>query len=199
VPEISGEAAGPGEWTTIDGVCYRSVVLCFLFRPSRRVGSERGAALPDVQGSSGPRPPGTREVLLGLKLTGFGTGRVVALGGKIDGTETALAAAVREVHEESGVHLEPEALHDAGRIAWSFPARPDWNMVAFLFSADAGNADPHTSEEIEPRWYALDGIPWQEMWKDAPHWLPALLAGHRVDAHIVMSHDNENVASAVVG
>jgi 8-oxo-dGTP diphosphatase len=198
VPEIREEAAGPGEWVTIDGVCYRSVVLCFLFRPSRDGGSERGAAL-DGPGSSGPRPPGTREVLLGLKLTGFGTGRVVALGGKIDGTETALAAAVREVQEESGVRLEPEALHDAGRIAWSFPARPEWNMVAFLFSADAGNAEPHTSEEIEPRWYAVDGIPWQEMWKDAPYWLPALLAGRRVDARIVMSGDNENVAGAVVG
>jgi 8-oxo-dGTP diphosphatase len=165
-----------GEWLTIDGVSYRSVVLCFLFRPV----------------------DGTKQVLLGLKRTGFGTGRVMALGGKIDGGETAIGAAVREVSEESGIVLPPEELQDAGRIRWSFPSAPEWNMAAFLFTADAGNADAVPSLEIEPCWYGLDDIPWDAMWKDAPYWLPTLLAGRRVEACIAMDTDNENVAGARV-
>lgn len=167
----------PREWLTIDGVAYRRVVLCFLFR----------------------LPGGTREVLLGLKRTGFGAGRVVALGGKIDGAESALSAAVREVGEESGIALTPSEVHDAGHITWSFPSRPDWNMAASLFTADAEEAVPVACEEIEPRWYPVAEIPWQSMWKDAPYWLPSLLQGERVDARIVMDADNESVADAVVG
>ncbi|WP_225437346.1 8-oxo-dGTP diphosphatase [Arthrobacter sedimenti] len=186
VPEIATESAPlphapvepepPGEWMTVGGVAYRCVVLCFLFR-------SRG---------------GGREVLLGLKRTGFGTGRVVALGGKIDGRESAVEAAVREVAEESGIELGRGELRDAGCITWSFPAQPAWNMAAFLFTADAGSKPPVASEEIEPRWYAVDGIPWTGMWQDAPYWIPALLEGRRIDAHIVMDSDNEGVASAVV-
>lgn len=170
----------PGEWLTVDGVAYRCVVLCLLFRTAAR-----------ADGTS-------REVLLGLKRTGFGTGRVVALGGKIDGRESAREAAVREVREESGIDLRPEDVLCAGRITWSFPARPAWNMAAFLFTAGAGAATPVPSEEIEPRWYPVDAIPWDGMWQDAPHWVPHLLEGRTVDAAIVMDTDNEGVARAVV-
>lgn len=169
-PEVSRE------WATIDGTAYRRVVLCFLFRPS----------------------PTGREVLLGLKRTGFGTGRVVALGGKVDGDESDLDAAVREVEEESGIVLPPSGLRYAGRISWSFPATPGWNMQSALFTAEAGRSVPVPCEEIEPRWYPVDAIPWAAMWKDAPHWLPQLLAGTRIDAHIEMAADNDGVARATI-
>ncbi len=173
---LSAGNAAPGEWLTVDDVTYRCVTLCFLFR-SRS---------------------GVREVLLGLKRTGFGTGRVVGLGGKIDGAETALEGAVREVAEESGITLAPDTLERAGRIRWSFPAAPRTNMVAFLFTADAGAAIVVPSEEIEPRWYRFDALPWEGMWQDAPAWLPAVLEGCVIDARIVMAEDNQGVARVVV-
>ncbi|PPB50281.1 NUDIX hydrolase [Arthrobacter pityocampae] len=184
----SGQEADPapaGEWVSIDGVEYRRVVLCFLFRG----GDDSGAA---------DRIHGDRQVLLGLKRTGFGTGRVVALGGKIDGAETDLDAAVREVAEESGIGLVPAEVRAAGSITWQFPARPAWNMAASLFTAEAGNATAVACEEIEPRWYGVDAIPWQDMWQDAPHWVPGLLAGRPVHATVVMSDDNESVTGVVV-
>lgn len=167
---------------TIDGVGYRRVVLCFLFRDAGRDAGRDGG----------------RQVLLGLKRTGFGTGRVVALGGKIDGQETAREAAVREVAEESGIDLVPAEVRAAGSITWQFPAQPAWNMAASLFAADAGDATAVPCEEIEPRWYGVGAIPWQDMWQDAPHWIPTLLAGRPVQARIVMATDNEGVAVAVV-
>jgi 8-oxo-dGTP diphosphatase len=185
VPDISGAS---GEWLVIDGVAHRRVVLCFVFRSSTS----------------------SREVLLGLKRTGFGTGRVVAIGGKIDGVETDLQAAVREVQEESGLQLRPSAVRRLGRISWTFPAQPTWSMAATLFAAEGDGTTPVPCEEIEPRWYGVDSIPWDSMWKDAPYWLPSLLAdeqgrpseqaspGGLLDVRIVMAGDNENVADAVV-
>lgn len=175
-PDGSAHDRAPGEWLVLDGVAFRRVVLCFLFRS--------GA--------------GRQEVLLGLKRKGFGTGRVVALGGKIDGAETALDAAVREVREESGIVLAPAEVRDAGHITWSFPSRPAWNMAATLFTADAQHSRPVACDEIEPCWYPADDLPWPAMWQDAPHWIPTLLDGRRVDARIVMAGDNEAVAHARV-
>lgn len=160
----------------IEGTAYRRVVLCFLFRTS----------------------PAGREVLLGLKRTGFGRGRVVALGGKVDGDESDLDAAVREVQEESGIVLHRSDLRPAGRISWSFPARPAWNMQSALFTADAEHGTPVPCDEIEPRWYPVEAIPWEAMWKDAPHWLPVLLAGRHVEARVEMAADNDGVARATL-
>jgi 8-oxo-dGTP diphosphatase len=43
---------------------------------------------------------GAAEVLLGYKKTGFGTGKIVALGGHVEPGESAAEAAAREVKEE---------------------------------------------------------------------------------------------------
>lgn len=171
-----GAAAVPNEWLTIEGFQHRRVVLCFIFR------------------SSG----GSREVLLGLKRTGFGAGRVVAIGGKIDGLESDAEAAVREVREESGIEFTPAELRYVGRISWYFPAMPGWSMAATLFVADGGGAVPIDCDEIEPRWYEIRSIPWDQMWKDAAHWLPSVLDGREIDGRIVLAEDNETVASAVL-
>lgn len=186
-PEASG---GSGEWQVIDGVPHRRVVLCLIFRS---VGT-------------------SREVLLGLKRTGFGAGRVVAIGGKVDGVETDLAAAVREVREETGMQLRPSAVRHLGRISWTFPAQPAWSMAATLFAAEQDGTIPVPCDEIEPRWYGVDSIPWDSMWKDGPYWLPSVLADDQerqerqapdpaerpLDVRIVMADDNESVADAVV-
>ena len=169
------------------------MVLCFIFRS---VGT-------------------SREVLLGLKRTGFGAGRVVAIGGKVDGVETDLAAAIREVREETGLQMQSSAVRHLGRISWTFPAQPAWSMAATLFAAEGGGTTPVPCDEIEPRWYGVDSIPWDSMWKDAPYWLPSLLADEQqrqespsrrdpgpttrpLEVRIVMAADNENVADAVV-
>src|SRR5215472_3354734 len=49
------------------------------------------------------------EVLLGLKKTGFGAGKWVGLGGHVEPGEKPVAAAVREVEEESGLLVPAES------------------------------------------------------------------------------------------
>lgn len=137
---------------------------------------------------------GHRYVLLGRKKKGFGTGKIVGVGGKLEPGESDEDAACREVHEETGVRIVPEALEDAGRIYFDFPQQPQWNMDAVLFVCRQWQGVPAESVEIVPDWHRLDRLPLQLMWHDAGHWLPLALSGERPRLKVVMQADNETVA-----
>ena len=119
------------------------------------------------------RRPG--ELLLGRKKRAFGAGRVVAPGGGLGPQETAPQAALREAEEEVG--LRPAGLKLCGELSFVFPYKPGWGMCASVFTAQCWTGDLRASDELEPRWYALAKIPYAEMWPDAVHWLPKVLAG----------------------
>ena len=136
------------------------------------------------------------EVLLGLKQTGFGKGKIVGIGGHVEPGETDAEAVIREVLEETGVVLQVEDLADAGSVHFLFPARPEWNMKTTLFTARTWEGDPEPSDEILPEWFRVDTLPVDRMWQDADHWLPVVLEGRRVNVVVTMHTDNESVASS---
>ncbi|WP_445154688.1 8-oxo-dGTP diphosphatase [Arthrobacter sp. Hor0625] len=154
-------------------MAYTPVTLCFLLR--------------DRQDRT--------EVLLGLKRTGFGTGKIVGIGGHVEAGESDVEAVVREVWEEAGVVVDQEDLAHAGAVEFIFPARPEWNMSCRLFTARRWEGEPAESPEITPEWFDAAALPLQRMWQDAEHWLPPALAGEIVDAVVVLNDDNETVAS----
>ncbi|HEY3873808.1 MAG TPA: 8-oxo-dGTP diphosphatase [Actinocrinis sp.] len=139
-------------------------------------------------------PSGEREVLLGLKKTGFGTGKIVGLGGHIERGESVAQAVVREVMEESGILVEPTDLRALGLIVFRFPNRPQWDMLVTVFVADRFSGKPDESDEVVPEWFGVDKLPYERMWSDARQWLPRILAGERVIADIVFAADNQTVA-----
>jgi 8-oxo-dGTP diphosphatase len=151
------------------------VTLCFLLR----------------DGASGP------EVLLGLKRTGFGTGKIVGIGGHVEPGESEAEAVVREVWEETGVTVRQEDLADAGVVQFVFPAKPAWDMHTRLFTARRWVGEPEESDEIMPQWFQTGILPVDRMWQDADHWLPVVLEGGRVNVVVTLNSDNETVASSV--
>lgn len=153
----------------------RHVALCFLFRTT-----EAGS-----------------EVLLGLKKSGFGVGRIVTLGGGIEPGESAAEAAVREVAEESGVVVDEASLTALGRVRWRFPAQPAADMDAAIFTAVEWAGTPGPTVEVEPAWYPVDDLPWEGMWEDAQHWLGAVIDGTPLDVLVTLNPDNETVNSTV--
>ncbi|MFD5278914.1 8-oxo-dGTP diphosphatase [Pseudarthrobacter sp. NPDC058362] len=148
-----------------------AVTLCFLVRDGRA----------------------GREVLLGLKKTGFGRGKIVGLGGHVEPGETDAEAACREVYEESGVLVRQEDLRDAGLVVFDFPARPEWNMSTRLFVAAQWSGEPVETAEILPEWFGTAALPVERMWQDAAHWLPLALDGTVLRLTVVMDDDNESV------
>lgn len=140
-----------------------------------------------------------REVLLGLKKTGFGIGKWVGLGGHIEDGEKPVMAAVREVMEESGLLVSPDTLAHMATLTFRFPARPSWDQTAEVFSTASYRGEPQESAEIAPRWFAEDSLPFDGMWDDARHWLPRVLAGQHVEAVITFAGDCATVLAIEPG
>lgn len=141
-------------------------------------------------------PP--QEVLLGLKLRGFGAGKYTGFGGKIKAGETAAVAAIREMAEETGVLIHQDDLQPMGQLTFLFPFRPAWSQTVHLFLARRWQGDPVESMEMEPAWFSLDDIPFDKMWQDGAHWLPRILSGEQIQARFVFREDNETIREMTI-
>lgn len=136
---------------------------------------------------------GVPEVLLGLKKTGFGAGRMVGLGGHLEPGENAAAAACRELGEESGLVTTPDDVDLAGVVDFHFPARPEWSMATSLFTTRRWSGTEAETDEIAPAWFPHAHLPVAQMWADAEHWLHRMLAGQRQHTVVVLGDDNTTV------
>ncbi|GEM50013.1 8-oxo-dGTP diphosphatase [Deinococcus cellulosilyticus] len=138
------------------------------------------------------------EVLLGHKKTGFGKGNTVGLGGGIEPGETPEQAAIRELHEESGLVGLPESLTHLGQVTFLFPTRENWDMRVQLFVLGAWKGEPVETTEIRPEWFPLDRIPFDRMWDDSKHWLPRVLVGEALDVLATYQEDLSKVDIQVI-
>lgn len=142
-----------------------------------------------------PLSEATHQVLLGVKLRGFGQGKVVGFGGKIEEGETVRQAAARELWEEAGLRAAPDQLDEVAVLTFRFPHRPEWDHQVDVFLAHVWEGTPSDSAEMTAQWYAIDAIPWPHMWDDACRWLPRVLAGQRLRAVFLYAADNTTVES----
>jgi mutator protein MutT len=133
------------------------------------------------------------EILLAMKKRGFGAGRWNGVGGKLETGETIEQALVRESQEEIGVtptHYRPVAELDFIQDAEIDP----WHMYVYAYIADEWEGEPIESEEMAPQWFAIDDIPYKEMWQDDEYWLPLVLDGKAVEG-LFYFDSNDNLTS----
>jgi len=138
---------------------------------------------------------GAPQVLLGRKKKGLGLGNIVGLGGKLEPGESALEAAVREVEEESGLIVSADALTAMGVLTYLFPHKPAWSQRSNVFVTDRFTGTPRESDELNPVWFTIADLPVDEMWDDARHWLPGVLAGVPVEATFTFGEDLATVVT----
>ncbi|WP_167400693.1 NUDIX hydrolase [Dietzia lutea] len=87
-----------------------------------------------------------------------GTDRFMLPGGKWEAGESPLECAVREVDEELGVSLAPEALEPLGRFDTATANEPGFLLVSEVFAARVAG-DPQPRAEIaEARWVTADEL-----------------------------------------
>jgi 8-oxo-dGTP diphosphatase len=120
------------------------------------------------------------EVLLGMKKRSFGMGKWNGIGGKVLEGEDVMAAAVREIKEEIGVVVTEKDLKLVGALSFNFSDNHDWAQHCNVFLVSRWEGEPIESEEMRPRWYSRNALPFGDMWVDDPHWLPLVLAGKRI-------------------
>jgi 8-oxo-dGTP diphosphatase len=133
------------------------------------------------------------HVLLGLKKIGFGAGKYAGFGGKVEPHETIRRAAARELQEETGVRVSERDLGRAAQLTFQFPAKPAWSQTVHVFLLSRWQGSPSESAEMKPAWFAVDNLPFDQMWQDGAHWLPRILAGEKLRAHYTFKDDNESI------
>lgn len=113
------------------------------------------------------------EILLAMKKRGYGVDKWNGVGGKLESGETALQGAIRECQEEINVTpLDPRL---SGRLNFFEYENPDFQHSCHIFVSEDWQGEPKETEEMRPRWFHIDGLPYAKMWPDDELWMPHLL------------------------
>ncbi len=132
-----------------------------------------------------------KKILLGMKKRGFGEGRWNGFGGKVNKNENIETAAVREVKEEC--NLEVSNLKKRGVLEFSFENNPEEILQVHIFSTNTFTGDLKETEEMLPKWFDIEKIPYQKMWPDDKHWLPELLNGKNFTGSFLFGGKNNDI------
>lgn len=128
------------------------------------------------------------ELLLAMKKRGHGVGKWNGVGGKVEEHEHVRAAAIRECQEEIGVTpIKPRLV---GRLHFYELTDPDFHHDCHIFVSETWDGQPIESEEMRPKWFHTDGVPYNNMWTDDIIWLPHLLQGRKFKGSVTLDGNN---------
>ncbi|MFA5080631.1 MAG: 8-oxo-dGTP diphosphatase [Candidatus Paceibacterota bacterium] len=112
------------------------------------------------------------KILLGMKKRGFGEGKWNGFGGKVETNESIEECARREFEEECGLCVSK--LKEAGVIDFIFLDSKK-ELEVHIFEMENYNGELIETEEMFPKWFDCNDIPFEKMWADDPYWFPLFL------------------------
>ncbi len=122
------------------------------------------------------------KILLARKKRGFGEGKYNGVGGKLEGSETPEEAMIRETREE--INVTPTKYEKVGTVEFDeYYKGEQANLIFHLYMAYEWDGEPTESEEMAPKWFSIDEIPYDEMFRDDTYWLPLVLEGKKIKAY----------------
>lgn len=126
---------------------------------------------------------GIADICLAMKKRGFGANRWNGVGGKVKcGEETIEEAAKREAREEIGVSISD--LRKIAELSFCFPHNPVWDQTVHVYFSENWEGEPQESEEMNPKWFSPDEIPYENMWPADIFWLPEAIKGRALKATV---------------
>jgi 8-oxo-dGTP diphosphatase/2-hydroxy-dATP diphosphatase len=123
------------------------------------------------------------DVLLAMKKRGFGVGRWNGYGGKVQAGESIQEAALRELKEESGITTDITA---AGKITFHFKGEA---LDVFYFRNSQFTGEAIETEEMTPKWFPKNALPFNEMWPSDVIWMPRFFAGETLSGEFWLRDD----------
>ena len=136
------------------------------------------------------------KILLALKKRGFGAGKYNGVGGKLENGESPEEAMIRECSEEIGV--KPTEYEKVGYIYFDEYYKGNKEQVAFhLYVATKWDGVVVESDEMEPKWFSISEIPYDEMFPDDQYWLPLVLDGKKIKAYFNFDPDWNIISSNI--
>jgi len=124
----------------------------------------------------------SERVLLGLKKNRLGQGYYNGFGGHIEKGETPFECALREFKDESGLELLD--LKQAGRALIANDDSLDLILLYFFTASKWQGQMLEESDEMRPKWFGKNQIPYNQMWLSDRVLLPLLLQGEKFIAGV---------------
>ena len=101
---------------------------------------------------------GEKVLMLRRYNTGYEDGNYSVVAGHLEGGETIINAAIREIEEEVGVHINGEDIQVVGVMH----RKSDDERVDFFLTTDMWSGEP-TNQELDKcddlGWYSLNSLP----------------------------------------
>ncbi|EKE29716.1 MAG: hypothetical protein ACD_2C00112G0001 [uncultured bacterium (gcode 4)] len=121
------------------------------------------------------------NILLCMKKRGFWVWKWNWPWWKVGIWESMTEWASRELSEETWIDIAPEKLEYRWVLHFFHHEKPDWDQDVNIFCHHWYDWGFCETEEMLPRWYKLDEIPYDEMWEDDRIWLPVLISGEQFE------------------
>jgi mutator protein MutT len=129
-----------------------------------------------------------QRILLAEKKRGFGEGKFNGIGGKLEPGETAEQAMIREAEEE--ICITPTKYDKVATIDFDeFLKGEHTNVHMNVYTASNWDGTPAETEEMRPRWFDEENLPYEKMFIDDKYWLPLVLKGKKVTARFKFDED----------
>lgn len=126
------------------------------------------------------------EVILIEKKRGHGAGKVNAPGGKLEGEESPLHCAIREVDEEIGLQVTNLRLSAVLRFQDFLNG---FALQGHVYVSTVFDGTIRETEEAKPFWCDKDQLPYARMWEDDQFWLPIVLSGRSLLGDFLFEND----------
>lgn len=132
------------------------------------------------------------QILLAMKKRGFGAGKWNGYGGKVLPTETVEEALERETKEESGL-----SIRNYRKIGFLTFDNVDRIVDMHIYETSDFSGELVETEEMAPKWFSIENIPYSEMWSSDLLWYPYYFAGKAFKGEVVFDKDHNIVAQDI--
>ncbi|MFC1625776.1 8-oxo-dGTP diphosphatase [Patescibacteria group bacterium] len=131
-----------------------------------------------------------KKVLLAMKKRGFAEGKWNGAGGKFEPNDKTIRnTAIRETYEE--INVTPKSLKKMATINFYHDNNPQWNQKVTAYLVTDWEGELKETEEMAPRWFDFDKVPYEQMWDDDIIWLPKVLQGLKIKANIFLDKNQK--------
>lgn len=131
------------------------------------------------------------HVCLAMKKRGFGEGNWNGYGGKVEEGESIEDAAVREIQEEAQVDVRKEDLDKVAVVDFIFEDGKHLRVHTYFVRTWRGK--PIETEEMSPKWFGYNEIPYAKMWADDEYWFPRALQGEKLRGTVHFNTDGKTI------
>lgn len=130
------------------------------------------------------------KILLAMKKRGFAAGKWNGAGGKPNNEDGNIeATAKRETFEE--IQVTVRKLKKVAILNFYFERKTEWNQQVTVFLTESWQGVPKETEEMSPKWFDINEIPYKDMWEDDILWLPLVLKGNIVEADFLFDQNQK--------